>query len=745
MPARGRPGPSTTSSSTNPGGRYGTILPARVVLPTSSTWRRPSPFHAPVETDGPRRNHVGLRRRQLLPDAPRSRAPRWPSFCCARATARRTSRRRRAGTIFTDVGASDFAADWIEELYAEGITGGCATGPLRYCPNNPVTRGQMAAFLLKVYHGTSYAPPPAQGVFGDVAHLDAARALDRGARAPLGDRGLRRQRLLPRQLRHARPDGRLHEQDVPPPRGDPLPRAGDLGPSDADVGAAARAGLTCRGSRRRTPLPARAIRPRSSRSGRPTRRTPATTRATATTTPPTGSRTVSSRTRSTQPDQLRQRVAWALHKIVVVSEDTLPYPFQMAPYLRALDPNAFGNYRDILYQVTLNPGDGRLPEHGHVHEVRPERELRPRDHAALLDRDGAAEPGRHDAERRQRPPALYDQSVIDEFKRVYTGWYIDQVPCPRAQRRRQCDDWVSPMSYDPDLHDTDAKTLFAGFPGGPVVLPAGPDGRPGPEPGDRRDLQPPERRPVPRARAHPQPRDVEPFARVRRARGRLLQRQRHRACAASLWAVVKAILLDPEARSAPTDPIYGHLREPVLYINNVLRAFHAMSDDRTTQTDGNIEPYARDAGPEGLEAADGLQLLPAVLRRAAGLGGRARARVRDHELADVPEARELRQPDDDLGRHRGRPDGDTPYGTSLDFAELQLLAANPDNLVDGSTAAAPRHDVRRAARVDRRRPSTRSTPRDPLGRAQQALYLVGVVVAIPGTEVSHDSSPAGIS
>jgi hypothetical protein len=74
-----------------------------------------------------------------------------------------------SGTIFSDVAASDFAADWIEELYAEGITGGCATGPLRYCPNNPITRGQMAAFLLKVYHGTSYAPPPAQGVFSDVA------------------------------------------------------------------------------------------------------------------------------------------------------------------------------------------------------------------------------------------------------------------------------------------------------------------------------------------------------------------------------------------------------------------------------------------------------------------------------------------------------------------------------------------------------------------------------------------------
>ena len=41
----------------------------------------------------------------------------------------------------------------------------------------------------------------------------------------------------------------------------------------------------------------------------------------------------------------------------------------------------------------------------------------------------------------------------------------------------------------------------------------------------------------------------------------------------SLWSVIKAILMDPEARQAPVDPIYGKLREPVLYLNGVLRAF----------------------------------------------------------------------------------------------------------------------------------------------------------------------------
>ena len=81
------------------------------------------------------------------------------------------------GNVFFDVHVNDFAADWIEQLYAEGITGGCApaspgTGNLPlYCPNNSVTRGQMAVFLLKVYHGLDYVPPPATGVFADVDPL----------------------------------------------------------------------------------------------------------------------------------------------------------------------------------------------------------------------------------------------------------------------------------------------------------------------------------------------------------------------------------------------------------------------------------------------------------------------------------------------------------------------------------------------------------------------------------------------
>ena len=70
------------------------------------------------------------------------------------------------GTIFADVPASSPYAPWIEELAGMGVTGGCGNG--NYCPESPVTRRQMAAFLLKTKYGSTHVPPPATGAFGDV-------------------------------------------------------------------------------------------------------------------------------------------------------------------------------------------------------------------------------------------------------------------------------------------------------------------------------------------------------------------------------------------------------------------------------------------------------------------------------------------------------------------------------------------------------------------------------------------------
>jgi hypothetical protein len=74
------------------------------------------------------------------------------------------------GTVFSDVPASAFAAAWIEQLHAEGVTTGCGGG--NYCPNAVVTRAQMAVFLLRAEHGASYTPPPPTGIFGDLLLTD---------------------------------------------------------------------------------------------------------------------------------------------------------------------------------------------------------------------------------------------------------------------------------------------------------------------------------------------------------------------------------------------------------------------------------------------------------------------------------------------------------------------------------------------------------------------------------------------
>lgn len=72
------------------------------------------------------------------------------------------------GSIFTDVPADHWAGAFIEALAAEGVTSGCGAG--NYCPDNPITRAELAVFLLAAKHGPGWTPPvPTGTVFGDVS------------------------------------------------------------------------------------------------------------------------------------------------------------------------------------------------------------------------------------------------------------------------------------------------------------------------------------------------------------------------------------------------------------------------------------------------------------------------------------------------------------------------------------------------------------------------------------------------
>jgi hypothetical protein len=71
--------------------------------------------------------------------------------------------------VFADVPIGYWAKAYVEALYRAGVTGGCSTTPLNYCPEAPVTREQMAVFLLKASQGAGFTPAPCTTApFGDV-------------------------------------------------------------------------------------------------------------------------------------------------------------------------------------------------------------------------------------------------------------------------------------------------------------------------------------------------------------------------------------------------------------------------------------------------------------------------------------------------------------------------------------------------------------------------------------------------
>ncbi|MGH9379559.1 MAG: choice-of-anchor D domain-containing protein [Thermoanaerobaculia bacterium] len=69
--------------------------------------------------------------------------------------------------VFADVPFDSLFCPWIEELFRRGVVAGCGGG--NYCPGSPITRDQMAVFLLKTLEGAGYTPPACAGVFTDVA------------------------------------------------------------------------------------------------------------------------------------------------------------------------------------------------------------------------------------------------------------------------------------------------------------------------------------------------------------------------------------------------------------------------------------------------------------------------------------------------------------------------------------------------------------------------------------------------
>lgn len=278
-------------------------------------------------------------------------------------------------------------------------------------------------------------------------------------------------------------------------------------------------------------------------------------------------------------DQLRQRVTFALSEIMVVSQlgALNNQPYSLASYYDMLARNAFGNYRDLIEEVTLHPSMGvYLSMLGNekpdaANNIRPDenfaRELMQLFSIGLveLNLDGTVK-----TDTQGQPIPTYDQSIIEGFAHVYTGWTYAGSPIFRGARATLASQ-VIPMQLWQNFHDTGPKTLLNGF-----MIPAGQLGEQ-----DLADA-------LDNVFNHP---NVGPFMAIR-----LIQRlvtsnpspgyvsrvaavfnNNGQGVRGDLGAVVRAILLDPEAQPTMRMDLDGKIKEPLLRLTQLWRAYDGTS------------------------------------------------------------------------------------------------------------------------------------------------------------------------
>jgi uncharacterized protein (DUF1800 family) len=278
-------------------------------------------------------------------------------------------------------------------------------------------------------------------------------------------------------------------------------------------------------------------------------------------------------------DQLRQRVAFALSQILVISGTELETMGGIGYYQQTLMNFAFGNFRDIMYEITLSPAMGEYLDMVNNPKPDPARNIEPNENYARellqlftvgeceLNTDGSC---RLDAA--GAPIPTYDQDTVENLARALTGWTYPPRPGV-ASRFPNPPFYLGRMVPFDAQHDTGAKTLF-----GNRTIPAGQNAVQDvnaaldiifnhPNTGTfigRQLIQQ-------LVTSNPTPAYV---ARVTTAFNNNGQGVR-----GDVRAVLRAILLDAEARGdLKTAADYGKLREPALLLTGVIRALNGRSD-----------------------------------------------------------------------------------------------------------------------------------------------------------------------
>ena len=401
-------------------------------------------------------------------------------------------------------------------------------------------------------------------------------------------------------------------------------------------------------------------------------------------------------------DQLRQRVAFALHQILVVSGNSeVNRPSWMTIYLQALDRNAFGSYKTLLNEITLTPAMGEFLD------MRLSTRTSPNENFArevlqlfsigtdVLNPDGTQQ---RDALGNTIPS--YSQTDVNEFTRVFTGWNFATAIGAGITNYR---DPMVPRGGQ--NHDAGVKTLLNGF---SIPACSSPNGtaniacaqsdmaavmqhlsnHPNVGPFISKQLI------QHLVTSNPSPAYVERVARVFNNDCNGLYPQGCSNTRGNLRFVVQAILLDPEARGdVKTDPNYGKLREPAQYINGFLRAFNVKSFDKLSTSDGVLgnrssgdftgsldqfifqpptvfsyyQPGYEVPGTKILGPAFGILSTTTTLRRANNINTLVYTGVSSNLTPTVASP-------------------DRPRGTSIDIANLEALAGNPIDVVNALDA-----------------------------------------------------------
>ncbi len=293
-------------------------------------------------------------------------------------------------------------------------------------------------------------------------------------------------------------------------------------------------------------------------------------------------------------DQLRQRVAFALSQIMVVSSNKVTTTDAFTLWQNMLMKDAFGNFYDLLKDVTLSPVMGNYldmvnndkpnPTTGTSANENYAREVLQLFSVGLnqLNADGSMQ-----LDSSGNPVPTYDQDTITNFARVFTGWTYppgSSFPSPPG--------YSGPMVPFNSHHDTGDKTLLNG-----VVVPAGGTAQSDLDAALQNIFNHPNVGPFickqliqHLVTSNPSPAYVGRVVAVFNDNGSGVR--------GDLKAVISAILLDSEARRGddPTQaqPNDGHLKEPVLLMTNLLRSMNT-----TTNGDG-FSDYAADMFQEPL-------------------------------------------------------------------------------------------------------------------------------------------------